>query len=130
MPTVQCRLGQDAADAAGTRPAVVLTAAEVAVLLAPGARELTPALAALLAAPEDGPATRAVGAGQLPGLRAELRRALDGIAASRLPGQLLLALAWQRLATVCGTALELGLNLYLTVEGAGIEGGEPPDSGR
>ena len=121
MPTVQCRLGQDAADAAGTRPAVVLTAAEVAALLA-AARETTPVLAALLAAPEDGPVTRAVGAGQLPGLRAELRRALDGIAAARLPGQLLLALAWQRLATVCATAIELGLNLYVTVEGAIGEG--------
>lgn len=119
MLTVQCRLGQDAADAAGTRPAVVLTAAEVAVLLVPAARGMTPALAALLATPEDGPVTRAVGAGQLPALRAELRRALDGIAASRLPGQLLLALVWQRLATVCATAMELGLNLYFTVEDVG-----------
>ena len=49
-------------------------------------------------------------------LRGELQTILASIAARQLPDQLLSALTLQRLDTVCGTAQEFGLNLYVTVE--------------
>ncbi len=113
MPTISLTFGQDAADAAATRPAVVLRPAEVAELLNLPAAE-APRLGALLAA--EGAGRRTLGAGQLPGLRLELRALLGAIAAAQLPGRLTLALALQRLDTACATAQEFGLNLYLTAD--------------
>lgn len=114
MPTVTCRLGQDRADAALNRPALVLRAAEVADLSAAAVARETPRLATLL---EGGASpVGALGAGQLPGLRLELRCLLDGIGAAQLRDRLTLALALQRLDTACATAQEFGLNLYLTID--------------
>ena len=113
MPVVSCRLGLDKTDAALNRPVLVLRAAEVEELLAAGAEQAAPGLLALL---RDGNGGRGLGASQLPVLRAELRRLLEELPASRLPGRLVLALALQRLATACATAQELGFNLYATVE--------------
>ncbi len=116
MPTVRLTLGQDAADAVLNRPVVILRPAEVAALLALPAVSSGEArrLAAILAG--DGPFPRALGAGQLSGLRLELRRLLEAIGAPQLPGQLPLAIALQRLDTACATAQEFGLNLYPAVD--------------
>lgn len=117
-PTVQCRLGQDAGDAAATRPALELTAADYATLLRSAALDTAPQVARLLGG-ESAAGIRVAGAGQLPAIRAELRRLLDGIAATRLPDDLLLAIVLQRLDNVCATALEFGLNLYCAIDPGG-----------
>jgi hypothetical protein len=112
MPTVDCTLGTDQADAALNRPVLVLRPEEVRLLRAPAVLSAAPRLAGLLG--RDG-AVRVVGAGGLAELRAELRRLLSGVTAPRLPGQLPLALSLQRLDTAGATAQEFGLNLYLSV---------------
>jgi hypothetical protein len=113
MPVVSCRLGLDRADAEQNRPVLVLRPAEVEELLAAVSGRETPRLAALLV---PGAGESSLGASELPALRAEVRRLLDELSAARLPERLALALALQRLATACGTALEFGFNLYVRVE--------------
>ena len=113
MPVISCRLGLDRADAALNRPVLVLRPAEVEELSAAVRGREAPQLAAFLAV---GPGELSLGASELPVLRAEVRRLLDGLSAAHLPERLALALALQRLATTCGTALEFGFNLYVTVE--------------
>lgn len=73
-------------------------------------------LGGLIAA--NGPVCRAAGAGQLPGLRRELRRLLGDMPAEELPDRLALALSLQRLDTACATAQEFGFTLYLTLDSA------------
>ncbi len=113
MPVVTCRLGLDRADAALNRPVLVLRPAEVEELLATMTNREAPRLAALLVV---GAGELSLGASELPALRAEVRRLLDELSAAHLPERLALALALQRLATACGTALEFGFNLYVRVE--------------
>ncbi|MFN8516541.1 MAG: hypothetical protein U0232_24830 [Thermomicrobiales bacterium] len=50
------------------------------------------------------------------GVAGELQAPLAESRARQLPDQLVLALTLQRLDTVCGTAQEFGMNLYVTVE--------------
>lgn len=114
MLTITCTLGLDAEDAALNRPVVVLRPSEVEELLAHPATRCAPTLAAVLA--PDGPPRRTLGIGAILALRGELQTILHGIAARQLPDRLVLALALQRLDTACGTAQELGLNLYVSVE--------------
>jgi hypothetical protein len=113
MAVVSCRFGLDRADAALNRPVLVLRPAEVEELLAAVRGREAPRLEALLA---PGAGELSLGASQLPALRAEAHRLLDELSAPRLPERLALALALQRVATACGTALEFGFNLYVTVE--------------
>ena len=113
MPVISCRLGLDRADAALNRPVLVLRPAEFEDLLAAVEGREAPRLATLLIA---GAGESSLGASELPALRAEVRRLLDELSAARLPERLALALALHRLATACGTALEFGFNLYVTVE--------------
>ena len=123
MPVVSCRLGLDRADAASNRPVLVLRAPEVEALLAAAVGREAPRLVALLRDENGGHGGHGGrrepagwGASRLPELRAELWQLLDGIAASRLPEQLTLAVALQRLDNACGTAQEFGFNLYVVVE--------------
>ena len=113
MPVISCRFGLDRADAALNRPVLVLRPVEVDELLTAVRGREAPRLAALLA---PGAGQSSFGASELPALRAEAHRLLDELSAPRLPERLALALALQRVATACGTALEFGFNLYVTVE--------------
>jgi hypothetical protein len=114
MLTIICKLGLDAEDAALNRPALVLRPPEVDDLRAHLAGRQVPTLVAIL--DPDGPPLRALGIWPILALRGELQTILASIAARQLPDQLLPALTLQRLDTVCGTAQEFGLNLYVTVE--------------
>ena len=116
MPTICCTLGLDAADAVLNRPAVVLRPAETAALEVFAAARPMPLTRAALGA--EG-MRRVFGMSELPALREELRAGLVAIEAAALPGQLVLALALQRLVTVCGTALEFGMNLYVRLADEG-----------
>ena len=113
MPVITCRLGLDRADAALNRPVLVLRPPEVEELSAAVTGREAPLLGAFLGG---GAGESSFGASELPALRAEVRRLLDELSAARLPERLALALALQRLATACGTALEFGFNLYVRVE--------------
>ena len=115
MLTITCTLGLDAEDAALNRPVVVLTPAETAELLPLLPARAMPLLEALIGT-ADGQ-RRAFGMSQLPALQGELRAALAEIAAVVLADRLIVALALQRLATACETALEFGMNLYVRAEG-------------
>ena len=114
MLTIICKLGLDAEDAALNRPALVLRPPEVDDLRALPAGRQVPILVAIL--DPDGPPLRALGIRPLLALRGELQTILASIPARQLPDQLVPALNLQRLDTVCGTAQEFGLNLYVTVE--------------
>ena len=114
MPTLISTLGTDPADAALNRPVLVLRPAEYDELRELAGERATPLLLALLG--PGGAHRRTFGASELPGLRGEIHAALVAIDAARLPDRLVLALTLQRLATTCGTAQELGLNLYVRVE--------------
>jgi len=115
MMTVSCRLGLDAEGAALNRAALVLRPLEVADVRAFMVGRQAPTLTMLLE--PEGPAVRALGIWPMLALRGELQALLAGIAARQLPDQLVLALTLQRLDTVCGTAQEFGMNLYVTVDG-------------
>src|SRR5437764_13379072 len=97
MPTVDCTLGTDRSDAALNRPVLVLRPEEVRLLWAPALLSTAPRLAGLLGRAAS--AARAVGAGELAEVRAELRRLLRRGTAPRLPDQLRLALSLQTRAT-------------------------------
>jgi hypothetical protein len=115
MPTLLCTLGTDPMDADLNRPALVLPAPEYARLVGTVRAEALPTLALLLGG--DGVASRrTIGASQFPALRAEVQAALAGIAAAQLPTQLLVALSLQQFASLCDTAQELGLNIYVVQE--------------
>jgi hypothetical protein len=113
MPVISCRLGLDRADAALNRPVLVLRPPEVEELSAAVGNREVPLLRAFL---RGGAGESSVGASELPALRAEVRRLLAELSAADLPERLALALSLQRLATACGTALEFGFNLYVTME--------------
>lgn len=113
MPTILCTLGTDPADAALNRPALILQPAEYVELARQADTGATPTLALFLGAGAAAP-RRTLGASQLPVLRAEIRAALRAIGAAQLPRRLLLALSLQRLDSLCDTAQELGLNIYVT----------------
>lgn len=115
MPTLLCTLGTDPADATLNRPALILQPSEYAGLAGAVRAEATPTLALLLAGAGASP-RRTLGASRFPALRAELQAALAGIAATQLPTQLLVALSLRRLASLCDTAQEFGLNIYVVRE--------------
>lgn len=110
MPVLRCTFGLDRGDAALNRPALVLRPEEMAELDAPWLRAAAPGLATILEAGDV-----AIGAGQLPALRAELRGALAAVQAPDLPERLVVALALQRLDSACAIAQEFGFNLYVSV---------------
>ena len=110
-----CTLGTDPMDAAMNRPALVLYAPEYARLAATVRAEVTPTLALFLGGDGATP-RRTFGASQFAALRADLRAALAGIAATQLPTQLLVALSLQQIANLCETAQELGFNIYVVQE--------------
>lgn len=113
MPVVTCTFGLDREDAARSRPALVPRPEQLAELDAPWLRDAAPELAAALR--RDGAVAVSIGAGRLPALRDELRRALEAVRATELPAWLIAAPALQRLATVRATAQEYGFNLCLPV---------------
>ena len=115
MLTLTCKLGLDAEDAALNRAALVLRPFEVEEIQALLVGRHAPTLAAVFLDP-DGPPRRALGIWPSLTLRGELQTILASIAARLFPDQLVLALTLQRLDTVCGTAQEFGMNLYVTVE--------------
>lgn len=105
-----CTLGADPADAALNRPALILHPGEYGALARWADSVTMPMLATFLGEGAVAP-RRTIGVGQLPALRDEIRAALQAIGAAQLPDQLILALALQRLASLCDIAQELGLNV-------------------